>query len=113
MQSPSPSLHLLADTDVNDPMHPRIQHALPLLQDLPEDWPTLRDMLESVVAAHNEELIPPARTCIHGERAGTLSSSVIALRDRSLSEARFHFADRSPCSKPYTDLSAQFSDRPS
>ena len=113
MQSPSPSLHLLADTDVNDPMHPRIQHGLTLLQDLPEDWPTLRDMLESVMADHNEELIPPARICIHGERAGTLSSSVIALSDRSLSEARFHFADRSPCSTPYTDLSAQFSDRPS
>ena len=113
VQNLSPGLHLLADTDVNDPMHPRIQHALTLLQDLPNDWPTLRDMLESVMADHHEELIAPARICIHGERAGTLSSSVIALRDRSLSEARFHFADGSPCSTPYTDLSAQFSDRPS
>ena len=104
MQSLSPGLHLLADADVNDPMHPRIQHALTLLQDLQEDWPTLRDMLESVMAA---------RIYIHRKRAGTLSSSVIALRDRSLSEARFHFADGSPCSTPYTDLSAQFSDRPS
>jgi len=41
VQSLSPGLHLLADADVNDPMHPRIQHALTLLQDLPEDWPTL------------------------------------------------------------------------
>ena len=113
MQSLSPGLHLLADADVNDPMHPRIQHALTLLQDLPEDWPTLRDMLESVMADRNEEPKPPAHICIHRKRAGTLSSSVIALRDRSLSEARFHFADGSPCSTPYTDLSAQFSDRPS
>ena len=70
MQSLNSGLHLLADTDVNDPMHPRIQHALQLLHDLPEDWPTLRDMLESVMADHNEELIPHARICIHGERAG-------------------------------------------
>ena len=27
-------------------------------------------MLESVMADHNEELIPHARICIHGERAG-------------------------------------------
>ena len=112
MQSLSPGLHC-APIPMSRPDAPRIQHALTLLQDLPEDWPTLRDMLESVMADRNEELKPPAHICIHRKRAGTLSSSVIALRDRSLSEARFHFADGSPCSTPYTDLSAQFSDRPS
>jgi len=67
MQSLNSGRHLLADTDVNDPMHPRIQHALQLLHDLPEDWPTLRDMLESVMADHNEELIPP-RPHLHPRR---------------------------------------------
>lgn len=112
VQTLSPGLHLLADTDVDDPMHPRIQHALTLLQDLPEDWPALKDMFSALMADHNEDLIPPARICIHGKHGGTLSSSLIALSDQGLRNAQFHFADGPPCSTPYADLSAQLGDRP-
>jgi uncharacterized protein with NRDE domain len=111
VQTLSPGPHLLADTDVDDPLHPRIQHALSLLEDLPEDWPALKSLLGEIMADHNEEIIPPARICIHGERAGTVSSSLIALRDQSLRDAQFHFADGPPCSTPYEDLSTQLGAR--
>ena len=110
MQILNPGLHLLADTDVDDPMHPRIQQARALLEELPADWPTLRDMLESVMADHDKNLIPSDHICIHGERAGTLSSSIVALCERNLNQAEFHFADGPPCAKPYANLSPQLND---
>ena len=112
VQTLSPGLHLLADTDVDDPMHPRIQHALSLLENLPEDWPALKDTFESVMADHDEDLIPPERICIHGKRAGTVSSSLIALHERNLSRAEFHFADGAPCSAPFDELSELLANRP-
>ena len=36
-------------------------------------------LLAAVMADHDENLIAPARICIHGEIAGTVSSSLIAL----------------------------------
>ena len=107
VQTLSPGLHLLADTDVDDPLHPRIQHALSLLEDLPEDWPALKNMLGAVMADHDKDFIPPAHICIHGVRAGTLSSSLVALSDLGLHGAEFHFADGPPCSAPYEDLSTR------
>ena len=99
MQILNPGLHLLADTDVDDPMHPRIQQARALLEELPADWPTLRDMLKSVMADHDKNLIPSDRICIHGERAGTLSSPIVALCERNLNQPEFHFADGPPCAQ--------------
>ena len=111
MQTLSPGLHLLADTGVDDPLHPRIQHALSLLEDLPEDWPALKNMLGAVMADHDKDLAPPAHICIHGVRAGTLSSSLVALSDLGLHGAEFHFADGPPCSAPYEDLSTRLDAR--
>ena len=63
------------------------------------------------MADHDENLIAPARICIHGEIAGTVSSSLIALRDGGLIGAEFHFADGPPCSTPYRDLSTELANR--
>ena len=111
VHSLNPGIHLLADSDIDDPLHPRLQRAHTLLRDLPADWPALRALLAAVMADHDENLIAPAHICIHGEIAGTVSSSLIALRDGSLTGAEFHFADGPPCSAPYRDLSTELDNR--
>ena len=110
-QTLSPGLHLLSSTDVNDPRHPRLQHAHALLQELPEDWPALNEVLRALMADHDEDLEEAARICLHGAQAGTVSSSLIALRAPGLRGAEFHFADGPPCTTPYADFSAPLRER--
>ena len=105
----SPGLHLLSDTDVDDSLHPRIQRARKLLGDTRHPWPALQIALGKIMADHDSPHNPTAPICIHGAKAGTRSSSLIALRDRSLNEAQFYFADGPPCTTPYLDLSTQLS----
>ncbi len=96
-----PGLHLLSETYINDPEHPRIQRARAALTPLPNDWPTLRAKLVILMAEHSQD----GAICLHGERGGTRSSALLALGEHSLSHGRFHFADGPPCTTPYQDLS--------
>jgi len=98
-----PGLHLLSETDINDPDHPRIQRARAALTPLPSDWPTLKKKLSALMADHSRD----GAICLHGERGGTRSSALLALRERSLFSGQFHFADGPPCTVPYQDLSTE------
>jgi uncharacterized protein with NRDE domain len=99
----APGLHLLSETDINDPNHPRIQRARAALTPLPNDWPTLKTKLVSLMAEHDRD----GAICLHGKHGGTRSSALIALGAGSLNEAQFHFADGPPCTASYQDLTAQ------
>jgi hypothetical protein len=99
----TPGLHLLSETNINDPDHPRIKHARAALTPLPNNWTALKEKLQTLLADHNQD----GAICLHGERGGTLSSALLALRERSLRSGQFHFADGPPCTAPYLDLSAE------
>jgi uncharacterized protein with NRDE domain len=99
----APGLHLLSETNINDPDHPRIQHARAALTPLPNNWTALKEKLQTLLADHNQD----GAICLHGERGGTRSSALLALRERSLRSGQFHFADGPPCTAPYLDLSAE------
>jgi hypothetical protein len=103
-QELSPGLHLLADTEIDDGEHPRVQRARALLKDPPPRWPELRTLLARLMADHADDP-PEGRICRHGARAGTVSSSLIALRGPGLEGAQFHFAPGPPCAHQYQDLS--------
>lgn len=98
-----PGLHLLSETDINDPDHPRIQRARNALTPLPTDWPTLKEKLVTLMADHSQN----GAICLHGERGGTRSSALLALRAHSLDSGQFHFADGPPCTTSYQNLSSE------
>ncbi|MFA6132905.1 MAG: NRDE family protein [Phycisphaerae bacterium] len=47
----------------------------------------------------------PDALCVHGERHGTVSSTIIALRDGLFARSLYFFADGNPCQREYHDLS--------
>ena len=105
----SPGLHLLSETDVDDPHHPRIQRARALLKGKTrQEWPDLWHSLAQVMADHGDAPSTEQNICRHGETGGTVSSSIIALSQAGFKEARFLFAPGPPCTHAYEDLSAQF-----
>ena len=100
-----PGIHFLTDTDLDDPHHPRISYARDLIKnELSRDWPDLRRTLERTMADHADGISPEASICLHGEIGGTVSSSIIALREADLRGAKFHSAPGAPCIHPYEDI---------
>jgi uncharacterized protein with NRDE domain len=97
-----PGLHVLTAHDVNDASDRRLGHAL--------WWLSQRsyDCAEECVLAL-EELCAQGGNgdpaiCLHGERSGTVSSSVVALRT-PLSDSSYFHAQGPPDRVPYADYS--------
>ncbi len=99
----APGLHLLCETEVDDPQHPRIRHARQALAAPRAPWSSLHLELAELMAEHSDA---DDGICLHGTRGGTRSSALIALGARTLDDARFHYADGPPCTAPYADLSS-------
>lgn len=97
-------LHLLGDTDINDPKHPRILRARQAFESLPHKTSDLINGLTSLMAQHSTD---ESALCLHGARGGTRSSALIALGRRTLDNGHFHYAEGPPCSAGYMDLSHQ------
>jgi uncharacterized protein with NRDE domain len=95
-------VHVLTSHDVNDASDPRLSHAL--------NWLAGRhySRAEECVAALQELCGqsgnggPPI--CLHGEKSGTVSSSIVALRSPTARSLYFH-AQGPPDRTPYTDVS--------
>ena len=108
VKSLQPGLHVLSDTDVDDPHHPRVQRVRELLRE--RSWPTwdaARTCLEQLVRDHGAAGKPEGGLCQHSDRSGTVSSSLIALPGPGLTDARFCFSPGPPCTFPFEDLSAR------
>ncbi|MEW6751605.1 MAG: NRDE family protein [Candidatus Latescibacterota bacterium] len=100
-------LHLLADTDVDEAAHPRLQRARGLLRgSVGQSWPAVRRTLERTMGAHVPGL-PAASICVHAPRAGTVSSSIIGLRGTTLEGSTYLHAPGPPCTHAYEDLSSR------
>ena len=95
-------LHLLSDTDINDPEHPRIRRARQAFENLPRQMPDLFDELASLMAEHSTD---KDGICLHETHGGTRSSAIIALDQRTINNGHFYYAEGPPCSTRYVDLS--------
>lgn len=95
-------LHLLSDTDINDPEHPRIKRARQAFENLPRQIPDLLDGLTSLMAEHSTD---KGGICLHGTHGGTRSSAIIVLEQHTVNSGHFYYAEGPPCSTRYIDLS--------
>ena len=101
-----PGLHILSDTDIDDPTHPRVERVKDVLDGRAwAGWAAARAGLEQLMADHAVGRPVAQQLCRHGDVAGTVSSSLIALGVDRLEAAHFLFAPGSPCAHPYQDLS--------
>lgn len=97
-----PGIHVMSNGDINDASDPRVAHAL--------DWLGRRrfasakqcvQALRQLCAQHEPDNPP---ICFHDRERGTLSSSILALRDR-LTEGIYLHAQGPPDRTSYVDCS--------
>lgn len=100
-----PGLHVLSAHDVNDEADRRIGHALWWLRQ--QNSASATEWIESLksLCAQPGNGGPPI--CIHGDRGGTVSSSIIALRS-TLARSSYWHAQGPPDRTPYRDYSPLF-----
>jgi uncharacterized protein with NRDE domain len=99
-----PGIHVLTANDVDDASDRRIGHALWWLGQ--RQYRNAQDCLAALkeLCAQSGQDAP---ICIHGEKGGTVSSTVFALR-QPLSATTYWHAQGSPDRTPYEDLSRLF-----
>jgi uncharacterized protein with NRDE domain len=97
-----PGLHVLTNSDVNDTGDARLAHALSWLGR--RDLGTSRDCVQALkeLCSQTGNGTPPI--CLHGPERGTVSSSIVVLRD-SLAHSTYLHSQGSPDRTPYTDYS--------
>jgi len=100
-----PGLHILTAHDVNDASDRRLGHALWWLSQ--RSYACAAECLRALQAlcAQSGNDGPPI--CLHGERSGTVSSSIVALRSPEADSSYLH-AQGPPDRTPYTDYSHLF-----
>jgi hypothetical protein len=102
-----PGLHVLANHDINDGSDPRVHYAL--------DWLSQRDYQSAAGCVEALQNLckqgagdgagehPPI--CLHGDKRGTVSSTVVAMRP-SFARSTYLHAQGPPDRVPYDDCSA-------
>jgi len=100
-----PGAHVLANDDVNDGTEPRVGHAMWWLHE--RTYTDADDCLEALeeLCAQSGGETPPI--CLHGPDRGTVSSSLLALR-QSLADSVYRHAQGPPDRVPYEDYSDLF-----
>ena len=123
-------IHVVANGDIDDAQSPRVSRAMKLIEKLaaectaetaqPSDeqaktskkakkpadpFGTLIDGLKTVCADHEAEGGKDQALCVHGEKAGTLSSTILAIGADPAASLYLH-SQGSPCAVPYSDYSS-------
>jgi uncharacterized protein with NRDE domain len=100
-----PGLHVLTAHDVNDASDRRLGHSLWWLSQ--RNYACAKDCLRALqeLCAQRGNGGPPI--CLHGERGGTVSSSLVALRSPLIQSSYLH-AQGSPDRTPYADYAHLF-----
>ncbi len=97
-------VHLLANMDMDDIEHPRVRRARELLE--ASDISGLDEFLEALhELASDHEIHDGQSICLHRERAGTVSSTIIALSEEFPRRSLFLYSPQSPCQSAYDDYS--------
>ena len=133
----TPGLHALTVSDFDDANDPRIRRVKGLLskselgvmsqdvanvrlevkhkpgesgvsQDAPRDY--LRKLLARLKIVVSDHAPRPggASICMHSSLAGTLSSTILAIKERALADSVYLFSQGAPCSNPFRDFSSLF-----
>jgi uncharacterized protein with NRDE domain len=100
-----PGLHVMANDDVNDESDPRVGHALWNLYE--RQYDTADDCLEALRVVCSDARRDRMAVCLHGFDRGTVSGSLIALRDPLAGSTYLH-AQGPPDRTPYADCSRLF-----
>lgn len=96
--------HVLANLDVDDPTSPRVQRTRDLLATVAyPDLETALTALQRIAADHEE--VEGQSICLHGEKVGTVSSTIIALAEAFPAQSHFLYRAGRPCEGPYEDYS--------
>ncbi len=100
-----PGLHVLANSDINDGSDFRVLHALNWLSG--QDFSTAASCVKTLqtLCSQSGGEYPPI--CVHGEKRGTVSSTILAVR-QPLSRSLYRHAQGSPDRTPYQDCSGLF-----
>jgi uncharacterized protein with NRDE domain len=98
-----PGLHVLANRDINDGSDPRVLYALDWLgrRDYPNAASCLK-VLEELCGQTGDDHPP---ICLHGDKRGTVSSTLLALR-KPLSRSTYLHAQGPPDTTAYQDYSS-------
>ena len=112
-------LHLLTNLDLNDMECPRIAKSYALFEAAKRfveaaDIEALLPALRTILADHSTPLDPrstgpPNNLCVHGERFGTRSSSVLVYNAQQQRFRMWH-ADGPPCETEYREVVLPYSD---
>jgi uncharacterized protein with NRDE domain len=98
---PLPSgLHVLTSRDVNDPSDPRVVYALDWLGQ--RHYAVADDCVNALRELCGQTATPPM--CLHGDKGGTVSSSIVVLR-APLADSTYLHAQGPPDRTPYFDVS--------
>jgi hypothetical protein len=97
-----PGIHVLTAQDVNDESDRRIGHALWWLSQ--RDYRHAADCVEALKALCAQPGNGDPPICLRGEKGGTVSSSIVALRS-PLSRSSYWHAQGPPDRTPYVDFS--------
>jgi len=96
-------LFILTTSDANDPSSAKIRRVRERLEpDRPRPLAAWIERLEAICRDHAGA--PPGRPdapCMHGEKGGTISSSILAFHGRDLNLHLFRHCQGRPCEAPY------------
>ncbi|HVN84722.1 MAG TPA: NRDE family protein [Candidatus Binatia bacterium] len=107
-----PGVHLLTNLALNDPTCPRIAKSARLFESvalaLTADPERLVERLQPILADHSTPLdprseLPPNNLCVHAERFGTCSASILIV-PRATQRARLWHAAGPPCRTPFGEV---------
>jgi hypothetical protein len=97
-----PGLHVLANRDINDGTDPRVLYALDWLGE--RDYPLAAGWLKAFQNLCSQTGAETPPICFHGDGRGTVSSTLIAVR-QPLSRSTYLHAQGPPDQTPYHDYS--------
>lgn len=101
----TPGIHYVAETDVNDPHHPRLAAARDLVETgIGPTWSASLPALRQTMGRHQPDVDPRAHMCRHLGRAGTVSSALVSIPGHSLEGATYEHAPGPPCTEPFGAL---------
>lgn len=102
----APGPHLVGNVEPDDRREPKVDRLMERAEKVAKSGrENVLDELSSVCREHDSGGGPLADTCVHTPLYGT-RSSCLYLQGSKRSEDHFFFAEGSPCTQPYQDLTA-------
>ena len=105
----NPGIHIITTQGFNDNSISKINRVHSLLRDISKEFNHhFITQLKNILRDH--EYTPPTKDtlCSHGEKAGTVSSAILAIHSSFPKYSFYYYSDGFPCKNPYKDYSHLF-----